>query len=112
MLNKQKVTEFRGDFATAVAKLEKQYGVNIALGTISFTANELRAKMTATVGDAAPSMSRNDFNVGDIVSINHKKVDSKRRFKINKINAKNIKVSEVEGYAMMTVSPGLLVKVG
>ena len=112
MLNKQKVTEFRGDFATAVAKLEKQYGVNIALGTISFSANELRAKMTATVGDATPSMSRNDFNVGDIVSINHKKVDSKRRFKIDKINAKNIKVSEVEGYAMMTVSPGLLVKVG
>jgi hypothetical protein len=112
MLNKQKVTEFRGDFATAVAKLEKQYGVNIALGTISFSANELRAKMTATVGDATPSMSRNDFNVGDIVSINHKKVDSKRRFKIDKINAKNIKVSEVEGYAMMTVSPGLLIKVG
>lgn len=112
MLNKQKVTEFRGDFATAVAKLEKQYGVNIALGTISFSANELRAKMTATVGDATPSMSRNDFNVGDIVSINHKKVDSKRRFNIDKINAKNIKVSEVEGYAMMTVSPGLLIKVG
>ena len=112
MLNKQKVTEFRDDFATAVAKLEKQYGVNIALGTISFSANELRAKMTATVGDATPSMSRNDFNIGDIVSINHKKVDSKRRFKIDKINAKNIKVSEVEGYAMMTVSPGLLIKVG
>jgi len=112
MLNKQKVTEFRDDFATAVAKLEKQYGVNIALGTISFSANELRAKMTATVGDAVPSMSRNDFNIGDIVSINHKKVDSKRRFKIDKINAKNIKVSEVEGYAMMTVSPGLLIKVG
>ena len=108
MLNKQKVTEFRGDFATAVAKLEKQYGVNIALGTISFSANELRAKMTATVGDATPSMSRNDFNVGDIVSINHKKVDSKRRFKIDKINSKNIKVSELEGYAMMTVSPSLL----
>ena len=112
MLNKQKVQSFRGDFAKAVAQLEKQYGVNIALGTIRYDANELRAKMTATVGDATPSMSRNDFNVGDIVSINHKKVDSKRRFKIDKINAKNIKVSEVEGYAMMTVSPGLLIKVG
>ena len=112
MLNKQKITEFRGDFETAVAQLEKQYGVNIALGTISFSASELRAKMTATVGDKVVKPSKSDFRVGDIVSINHKKVDSKRRFKIDKINAKNIKVSEVEGYAMMTVSPGLLVKVG
>ena len=111
-LTKAEVQRFRGDFAKAVDQLERDYGVNIALGTISFSANELRAKMTATVGDATPSMSRNDFNVGDIVSINHKKVDSKRRFKIDKINAKNIKVSEVEGYAMMTVSPGLLIKVG
>ena len=111
MLNKHKVQEFRNDFAKAVAILEKNHGVTISLGTIRYDANELRAKMTARVGDAVPSMSRNDFNVGDTVSINHKKVDSQRRFKIDKINAKNIKVSEIEGYAMMTVSPGLLVKV-
>ena len=118
MLNKQKVTEFRGDFATAVAKLEKQYGVNIALGTISFSANELRAKMTATVGDATPSMSRNDFNVGNIVTINHKKVNPNDQFTILKINSKNIKVEKIVNSglfpdsvgAIINVSPSLLVK--
>jgi hypothetical protein len=111
MLNKQKVTEFRGEFAIAVQQLEKKFGVNITLGAISFSASELRAKMTARVGDSTQISSRNDFKVGDIVGINHKKINSKRRFKIDKINSKNIKVSEIEGYSMMTVSPSLLVKV-
>tara|TARA_R110000764_G_scaffold236962_1_gene332679 strand:- start:161 stop:490 length:330 start_codon:yes stop_codon:yes gene_type:complete len=108
MLNKQKVQEFRGEFLKSVEQLEKDFGVVISLGTISFNADELRAKMTARVGDSTQISSRNDFKVGDIVGINHKKVDSKRRFKIDKINSKNIKVSELEGYAMMTVSPSLL----
>ena len=110
MLDKAKVSEFRGDFANAVAKLESQYGMNITLGTISFNSNELRAKMTATVGDKVAQPSKGDFRVGDTVGINHKKVDSKRRFKVEKINGKNIKVSEIDGYSMMTVSPSLLVK--
>jgi hypothetical protein len=108
MLNKQKVQEFRGEFLKSVEQLEKDFGVVISLGTISFNADELRAKITARVGDSTQISSRNDFKVGDIVGINHKKVDSKRRFKIDKINSKNIKVSELEGYAMMTVSPSLL----
>ena len=108
MLSKQKIQEFRGEFQKSVAQLEKDFGVVISLGTISFNADELRAKMTARVGDSTQISSRNDFKVGDIVGINHKKVDSKRRFKIDKINSKNIKVSELEGYATMTVSPSLL----
>ena len=108
MLSKQKIQEFRGEFLKSVEQLEKDFGVVISLGTISFNADELRAKMTARVGDSTQISSRNDFKVGDIVGINHKKVDSKRRFKIDKINSKNIKVSELEGYAMMTVSPSLL----
>jgi hypothetical protein len=110
MLDKAKVSEFRGDFANAVAKLESQYGMSITLGTISFSANELRSKMTARVGSPVQRASKDDFNVGDTVGINHKKVDSKRRFTIDKINGKNIKVSEIDGYSMMTVSPSLLVK--
>ena len=108
MLNKQKVQEFRGEFLKSVEQLEKDFGVVISLGTISFNADELRAKITARVGDSTQISSRNDFKVGDIVGINHKKINSERRFKIDKINSKNIKVSELEGYAMMTVSPSLL----
>lgn len=110
MINKQKVVEFRTDFILAVKQLEEKYGVFINLGTISFNDNELRSKMIAKVGNPVVKVNKDNFHVGDIVSINHKKVNSKRRFTIDKINAKNIKVSEIDGYSMMTVSPSLLSK--
>jgi len=114
MLNKQKVQGFRGDFAKAVAQLEKDYGVTISLGTIRFDAQELRAKMTAKVGDAPVKASKEDFQIGDVVGINHKKVNPKDQFRIYKINSKNIGVEMIAGSgrigAQMRVSPSLLVK--
>ena len=109
-MTKQEVKNFRGDFQNAVAQLEKQYGVNINLGTISFNSEELRAKMTARKGEKIQKLSKNDFNVGDIVSINHKKINSNLKFKIVKINNKNIKVKAIEGFNSYSVSPSLLVK--
>ena len=109
-MTKQEVKNFRGDFQNAVAQLEKQYGVNINLGTISFNSEELRAKMTARKGDKIETLSKDDFNVGDIVSINHKKIDIKSKFKIIKINNKNIKVNGFDVIGSYTVSPSLLVK--
>ena len=114
MLNKQKVKGFRGDFEKAVAQLEKDYGVTISLGTIRFDSQELRAKMTAKVGDAPVKVSKDEFNIGDIVGINHKKVNPNDEFKIYKINSKNIGVEKIAGEgrvgAQMRVSPSLLVK--
>ena len=57
---------------------------------------------------------KESFNVGDIVGINHAKMDPKKNFKVIKINSKNIKVqaSDVaDGRigGMYTVSPSLLV---
>ena len=54
------------------------------------------------------------FRVGDIVGIDHKKIDPKQNFRVIKINSKNIKVqaSDVaDGRigGMYTVSPSLLV---
>jgi len=109
MLNKQKVQGFRGDFAKAVAQLEKDYGVTISLGTIRFDSQELRAKMTAKVGDAPQKASKDDFQIGDVVGINHKKVNPNDTFIIVKINIKNIGVKGANGQ-MMRVSPSLLVK--
>ena len=109
-MTKQEVQNFRGDFQNAVAQLEKQYGVNISLGTISYNSEELRVKMTARKGEKIQKLSKNDFNVGDIVSINHKKINSNLKFKIVKINNKNIKVKEIEGFNSYSVSPSLLVK--
>ena len=114
MLNKQKVKGFRSDFEKAVTQLEKDYGVTISLGTIRFDSQELRAKMTAKVGDAPVRASKDDFQIGDVVGINHKKVNPNDEFRIYKINSKNIGVEKIIGDgrigAQMRVSPSLLVK--
>ena len=54
-----------------------------------------------------------DFQVGDIVKINHKKVDPSNQYRIDKIMSKNIKVVKTnvpEGRIAgeIRVSPGLL----
>ena len=54
---------------------------------------------------------KNTFRVGDIVGIDHKKINSNENFRITKINNKNIKVvSSSDRFREYTVSPGLLVK--
>ena len=114
MLTKAEVQRFRVDFEKAVDQLERDYGVTISLGTIRFDANELRAKMTAKVGSAPVRASKDDFQVGDTVSINHKKVDPNDQFRIIKINSKNIKVEKITTPdrvgGIINVSPSLLIK--
>ena len=114
-MTKQEVKSFRGDFQKAVAQLEAQYGVSISLGTIRFDESGLRAKMEAVKGEKVIRASKDDFQVGDIVGINHKKVNSNDEFEIIKINNKNIKVKAInvgDGRigGMINVSPSLLVK--
>ena len=112
MLNSQKVQSFRGDFEKAVAQLEKDYGVTISLGTIRFDSNELRTKMTARVGEAPIKSTREDFQVGDIVKVNHRKVDPNDQFRVEKINNKNIKIMALDGSrSMINASPSLLIKI-
>ena len=110
MINKQKVVEFRSEFEKAVKQLENDFGVAISLGTISFNANELRSKMTATVGKTRTKMTEKDFAVGDVVFIHHKKIANTRTFEILKINNKNIKVRDRDNNSLLTVSPSLLSK--
>ena len=109
MFNRQNVREFRSDFQEAVAKLEEQYGVNISLGTISFSEDELRSKMTARKGEKFERAVKEDFRIGDTVKINHKSTIGKQ-WRVEKIMAKNIRVSEINGNGLMKVSPGLLEK--
>ena len=54
---------------------------------------------------------KSSFSVGDVVGIDHKKVDPNKNFRIFKINSKNIRVKE-EGNRLQeyTVSPSLLVR--
>ena len=54
---------------------------------------------------------KNSFRVGDIVGIDHKKINPSENFRITKINNKNIKVvSSSDRFKEYTVSPGLLIK--
>ena len=114
-MTKQEVQTFRGDFQKAVAQLEEQYGVNISLGTIRFDVNGLSAKMKAEKGEKIIRATKNDFKVGDIVTVNHKKVNPTQEFEVVKINAKNIKVKAINVGAgkvggLFTVTPSLLIK--
>ncbi len=114
-MTKQEVQTFRGDFQKAVAQLEEQYGVNISLGTIRFDVNGLSAKMKAEKGEKIVRATRADFTIGDIVSINHKKVNPNEEFEVVKINNKNIKVKAInvgtgQVGGLFTVTPSLLVK--
>ena len=114
-MTKQEVQTFRGDFQKAVAQLEKQYGVNISLGTIRFDVNGLSAKMKAEKGVKLIRATRADFTIGDIVGINYKKVNPNQEFEIIKINNKNIKVRAINvGDGRIggeySVTPSLLIK--
>jgi len=112
-MTKQAVKSFRGDFQKAVAQLEAQYGVNISLGTIRFNEDGLSAKMKAEKGEKIVRANKADFTIGDIVGINHKKIDSNQEFEVIKINNKNIKVRaiNVDGIGgEYTVSPSMLIK--
>ena len=54
---------------------------------------------------------KNSFRIGDIVGIDHKKINPSENFRITKINNKNIKVvSSSDFLKEYTVSPGLLIK--
>ena len=114
-MTSQEVKQFRADFQKAVAQLENQYGVNIGLGTIRYDVNGLRATMKAEKGEKIVRATKDDFKVGDIVGINHKKVDPNQKFEVIKINSKNIKVKAInvgvgQVGGLFTVTPSLLVK--
>ncbi|MCP4265823.1 MAG: hypothetical protein GY777_09650 [Candidatus Brocadiaceae bacterium] len=114
-MTKQEVIKFRSEFEKAVQSLEDQFGVSISLGTIRFDSQGLRGKMMAVKGPKVAKASKDDFQVGDTVTINHKKMDPSQEFEIIKINNKNIKVRAINvGNGRIggeyTVSPGLLVK--
>ena len=109
-MTKQEVQQFRADFQKAVAQLENQYGVNIGLGTIRFDQDGLRATMKAEKGEKLERITKNDLNIGDIVNINHKKVDPTKQFKVTKIMTKNVVVSDIDGFGSYKVAPSLLIK--
>ena len=111
-LNRQTVQSIHSEIQDLLAPLQEKYGINISLGSVRYDSNELRTKLTARVGKATPRLSKNDFNVGDVVGIKSPKVDPNDKFEVIKINNKNIKVHKLgsENRGIYNVSPGLLIK--
>ena len=110
-LNRQTVQSIHSEIQNLLAPLQEKYGITISLGNVRYDSSELRTKLTARIGKAAKRLSRNDFNVGDIVGINDKSIDPNDEFEVIKINNKNIKVKETDGrHTIYNVSPGLLIK--
>ena len=79
-IDKNTLREFRVDFKTQMAELEKQYNIKVELGTIRFDNDTFRTKMTATNikpgGTLTKTLSPSDIQsakVGDTFQINHPK---------------------------------------
>ena len=108
-MTKTDVQNFRNDFHNAIIELQNKYGVNISTGTIRYSTDELRFKVTARKGKVIAKLDKNSFSVGDKVTINHKSCKGKI-YEVVKIMSKNIKVQEIGGFGLARVSPNLLVK--
>ena len=108
-MNKQLARDFRVDFAKAVEQLEKKYGMNIELGNITYTDTEIKTKLTATKGERIPTLDTKDFKVGDLVGVNHKRVEKNASFMVVKINRMKIKI-EGRNNENYSVHPSLLFK--
>jgi hypothetical protein len=108
-MTKTDVQNFRNDFQNAIKELQNKYGVNISTGTIRYSSDELRFKVTARKGQVIAKLDKNSFSVGEKVTINHKSCKGKI-YEVVKVMTKNIKVQEIDGFGLVRVSPNLLVK--
>ena len=84
---------------------------------LEFIKNSEKSELKSIYNSYAIRMSeiknevKNSFRVGDIVGIDHKKINPSENFRITKINNKNIKVvSSSDFLKEYTVSPGLLIR--
>ena len=110
-LNKQSVQTIQSEINDILTPLQEKYGITISLGTIHWSKDELRTKLTARIGKATPKLSKDSFSVGETVKMNHKSIDPNNQFIIEKINNKNIKVRSLDGGGRYNVNPSFLIKI-
>jgi len=106
---------FRNDFRTATKGLAEHYGIHIELGTITHEPHihEFRTKMTCKFGAAPTVLTSNDFNINQLVYIDHKKVSPTKEWVVVKINNKSIRLRSVDNpNETVKCSPSLMRKVG
>ena len=112
-INKTTLKEFRVDFAKAVKDLEKQYGVHMKIGAITYEESQFRGKLTVNTGEAAlkpvRKVSGNIFSIGDKVNILHKTVNPNDVFTVTKVNRLSVKLTSALN-RNIKASPNLLRK--
>ena len=69
-INHNTLSEFRQDFNTAVAEMQKKYGVKISLGSITYEENRFSAKLTVVNGKDAEEAERAAFDA-DVWKFSH-----------------------------------------
>ena len=108
-MTRKSIKKFRTDFQKTVTGLEKKYGIKISLGTIRFDSTEFRCKLTGSTLNGGVRLTKDSFNIGDKVTINHRRCIGKT-YTVTRIMRKNILVrEEFSGMAYdLKVSPELL----
>ena len=92
MLNDKKVNSFLDDFFKTLKKIEEKHQMVISIDNVQYLEDTIRAKMTCKQGVPLPYYTKDDFAVGDEVTVVHKDIPSNEVFKVVKINKVNIKV--------------------
>ena len=88
-----------------IVKMKKFYEVLAAASELSKSEQD---RLISELKDLQRSEVVNQLNIGTIVKINHKKINSMDQFRITKINRKNVKCQKLNSNAIYTVTPSLL----
>lgn len=113
---KNNLSQFREEFNKLAKQLEKKFDISISLGVIRFDDTQFSAKMTSIKNNSNSEgtlIKRDSIHVGDIVGIDHKKVNKNDEFVVVKINNKNMKLKCVVGSrvgSLMSAHPSFLFK--
>ena len=96
--NDKKVNLFLDDYFKTLKKIEEKHQMVITLDNIQYRDGEIKATLLCKAGQPLPYYTRNDFTVGEMVTVIHKDIQADKIFEIVRINKVNIKIyNNLEG---------------
>lgn len=79
-----------------------------AMKLVTALPKDMQDRLISEIKNQQRENVKSQLSVGATVRINHKTVNPKDQFIVEKINRKNIKVKKLNGVGSYNVSPGLL----
>ena len=105
-ITKETVQSFRSDFADAMKKLEKKYGVTVSIGNIKYNANNFRTQLEAKAIDKKTGKATVDPRMEFAARIALKKVGTIDFASIEKgVIGKQFKLSTGETATVVNFNP-------